>query len=590
MALIVKVVLCIFASHKDEKWQGPLIDHVSSITLNLIKFNQQLTTIFTIFFILIIATSVRRLALFKAERGATVAELEQYQASISLPSTFRAIWSLRAFTFTSLALVFVWSWYYAGSQAAQREYAYHDSHSFRDYPIAFLGPDAISPFEDGTYANYSVVKRTDMTAQFHIYSQKTKYGLFTDGSDLFGSPLTPVFTPGIELDDEGWLDVEQVSTHPVATSIGNTIYVNRSPNVTEEFDNRWEMLNMIGEYIYPTAYLQADCSRPFLSKRQAPNGTLYPLSMALNMTALNGAIEESTVRQFDVWNRYNSSHAFQATCNISEANVEVSVVCASTGCKPDKVRARPGYDFPSWRTPFDNDSFSSSFFHAILLACGVPFNVDDLSTFEQDNGLEYMRQALVDISAGTYAADPSMTEATYLETVNFSANLSQSLTRYFNTFYAASTNLKYAHVFADQEVAAGGKLTIARTNNDFTIAGMHGAQHWPNYALSLPWVIVDLVSCAVLLFAALASFWLRKHTLAPDIFGYVSSLTRDNPHLDLPGGSTLSGIDRARRMKHVKVKIGDVGSGEDGAGRVGLTYVGGGVEHPRQLEKGRYYV
>jgi hypothetical protein len=58
----------------------------------------KLTTAFTIVFVLIISTLMRRLALWKAQQGESVAQLEQYQVSISLPSTLKTIWSLRAFS------------------------------------------------------------------------------------------------------------------------------------------------------------------------------------------------------------------------------------------------------------------------------------------------------------------------------------------------------------------------------------------------------------------------------------------------------------------------------------------------------------
>ena len=110
----------------------------------------------------------------------------------------------------------------------------------------------------------------------------------------------------------------------------------------------------------------------------------------------------------------------------------------------------------------------------------------------------------------------------------------------------------------------------------------------PHYVLSWPWIIADFVSCAILLAAAVYSFWLRKHTLAPDIFGYVSSHTRDNPHLPLfDGGSALSGIQRARQMQNVKIKIADVG-GEGGMGRIGVVH--GLNEDVTGLKKDRKYM
>ena len=100
-------------------------------------------------------------------------------------------------------------------------------------------------------------------------------------------------------------------------------------------------------------------------------------------------------------------------------------------------------------------------------------------------------------------------------------------------------------------------IIIGKQNSDiFARSTFKGAIYRPAYRLNVGWVIADIMSNTVLLAAAIVSFWLRKHTLAPDIFGYVSSLTRDNPNVPLPeGGTALSGWDRARLLRDVRVRI-----------------------------------
>ncbi len=111
LLLLAKIGLVIGAWHLDKDHHGTGIDLVSILTTFLIELNGQLVTAFTIVFVTIISTLVRRYALWKAQRGAYVSELEQLQGSISLPSTIKLIWSLRAFTSTSVALIGVWSFY-----------------------------------------------------------------------------------------------------------------------------------------------------------------------------------------------------------------------------------------------------------------------------------------------------------------------------------------------------------------------------------------------------------------------------------------------------------------------------------------------
>lgn len=135
-------------------------------------------------------------------------------------------------------------------------------------------------------------------------------------------------------------------------------------------------------------------------------------------------------------------------------------------------------------------------------------------------------------------------------------------------------------------------LTGDTQNPSFALAILNGGRYDPSYRLNYAWVTIDFLSCFILLVAPTVAVHLRRRTLAPDIFGYVSSLTRDNPHINLPeGGSTLSGLDRARMLKNVKVKIADV-RGDDGIGRVGLARLGSeeSMTGVKDLEKVKRYV
>lgn len=86
------------------------LDTASTISIRLVEFNSQLVTLFTIIFTTIIATLVRRYALWKAQKGGSVAELEQLHSSTSLPKSLSLIWSLRSWTLTSVVLVLMWNW------------------------------------------------------------------------------------------------------------------------------------------------------------------------------------------------------------------------------------------------------------------------------------------------------------------------------------------------------------------------------------------------------------------------------------------------------------------------------------------------
>lgn len=143
------------------------------------------------------------------------------------------------------------------------------------------------------------------------------------------------------------------------------------------------------------------------------------------------------------------------------------------------------------------------------------------------------------------------------------------MTRLINTYHAASrlpqltTESNIYSIISGQTPSPNWSLDL-----------FHGAPYDPHCAISIRWVILDILACNLLLVSAIHALRYRKRTIAPDIFGYVSSLTRKNHDLDIPdGGPTLSGFERARLMKHVKIKIADV-SADGNVGRVGLRHAG----------------
>jgi hypothetical protein len=584
--LIAKAGLCVLAHEIDKTHVGPSIDKASQLTLRLIEFNSQLTTIFTIIFIVIVATTVRRYALWKAEKGATLGQIEQLHSSISLTATLKAIWSLRRFTLTGLGLIFVWSWYYVGSQATAREYEYRDSDSHTTQSVSFLDSKAISPFQ-GDLINKqhtSPVKLTDMTARYHMYSSFTAGSQKTNvqgakavqGADIYGATLTPWYGPAqgnpdgwkdLDFDKHGWLMIPHMSDQPIMSSIGTSLYWRENATV-----NTWTPQKMVGSFIYNVSTFQANCTAPVLSTRGKPRGALAALSTTMNMTAMPSDLENP--RQLYFWHWVNDTHSLTSTCAMNNVTLKIDAHCTAATCKPTRVK----HISTSPRTLLDSDVFANSFFDSLLLACGMPQREGDYSTFDSDNGLVDLKNQLYENKLDNPASLSSAEAGTRFP-------LSMAITRYMNTYFRSSQMLRYEHDFQN-ELSANGSIPL-NDNSDFTFSTMKGAIFKPQYSLSWPWLAMDIVSNTVLLAAAICAFWLRKHTLAPDIFGAVSSLTRDNPHLHLPeGGSTLSGTERSRAMKLVKVKIADVGDGK--VGRVGLTQIDGD-EEVRDLEKGKAY-
>lgn len=73
---------------------------------------------------------------------------------------------------------------------------------------------------------------------------------------------------------------------------------------------------------------------------------------------------------------------------------------------------------------------------------------------------------------------------------------------------------------------------------------------------------------------AITGILLEKRVIGTDIYGYVSSMTRDNPYFPLPpNGCTLEGTERAVLLKDVVVRLEDVAPDKK-IGHLALTMAG----------------
>ena len=590
--LFTKIGLVIAAWYIDRKHRGVDLDLVSQLTLFLLEFNDQMVTAFTIIFVTIMSTLVRRYALWKAQEGAYVSELEQLQGSISLPSTFKLIISLRAFTLTSAALVSVWSFYYLGSQASKREFQKVSSASFhkmvgytgsQDYlsglsPAFVQDPDKSFFTTDRVNSDFNYAKAwVDPTNG----QQPSRWGTDSAGSVVVpdlnailrtgwstetGNWDAPIYIP--TAGRHGWVDVSKQSRLAnnalYSSYVGGQVWFQK-PNLVTNGEHDFQINGFLGEYTVQTSYLDIGCSVPILLPFESfPNGTYLNQSISMNMTTPRDDAprdsQSASLREFEFWTRWPAvvpdvptAGSSRQICNISSVNVDMKVHCLEQACYPRQLRYasnKGAENATSYSTPFDDATFASNFFSNFLLSDGAQGNIAKPTK---------MGEAL-----GAVQVMLTTAPASSFYDIDLARSVNKTMTQYFNTYYMLSQQ----DTFANPIWGAAGFQTIT----------VDGALYDPHYGISWPWIAVDLVSCAILLAASAIACWLRRKTLAPDIFGYVSSLTRDNQYLQVPdNGTTLGGIERARLLKGVKVKIGDVSGPDEPVGRVGLAQVGSGV-------------
>lgn len=111
------------------------------------------------------------------------------------------------------------------------------------------------------------------------------------------------------------------------------------------------------------------------------------------------------------------------------------------------------------------------------------------------------------------------------------------------------------------------------TNGNATTMSNNGLNFHYENRYKVNWILfaVFASACVLLFSAAVAGIALKTLTPTPDVLGYVSSLTRDNPYVEVPkGGSTLDGIERSLMLKDLQLQLGDVAPETDRAGHIAL--------------------
>ncbi|KAK5080394.1 hypothetical protein LTR05_008643 [Lithohypha guttulata] len=605
--LIAKTTLCIVAWSWDRENTGYYFDQISLLTTFLIEFNEQVVTAFTIVFVTIMTTMTRRLALYHAQEGAYITDIEQLQASISLPSTIKMVFSLRKFTKFSAALVAVWSFYYLGSQASKREYAYAPSAPYHDLAAIYPTDDLGSQFDlvndvNSTLSDALPFLNNAMTDAYESSWRNAKLGK-SDGLDSTGQTLIP------DLDTSTWMEptaFDWVKVRPsefyYVSRAGRPLPVNSTsrPYKTDEgktvVDTYWSDTRIVGDYTFKANHMKLACSSiDVFPIERFPIGTVPNMMLALNVSALaddsSTLIAQPTILEF--WARWNSTYGFgnpesgysaplfnnqsagsvKVSCNVTRPRVEMRISCQDTGCLVKQARYLHVNLTDLYNTPISKPAFASSFLSNLIWSFGVP---DERYYGMNSEQYWYGQTYLIEYAnvTETDLEEYNQTMEEYRE--DTLSSVSHALTEAVNTYWNVALN------------ASTPFETLSGSYPGWESITVHGAIYDQRYEIYWPWIAVDYFSCLLLLVAAAYSFWLRKKTLAPDIFGYVSSLTRDNPHVPVPpGGSTMSGIERARHLQDYKLKIVDVKGGE--VGKVGVAVAHQSTTFDR-LSKQRKYM
>ncbi|KAF4458103.1 hypothetical protein F53441_111 [Fusarium austroafricanum] len=149
----------------------------------------------------------------------------------------------------------------------------------------------------------------------------------------------------------------------------------------------------------------------------------------------------------------------------------------------------------------------------------------------------------------------------------------------FNTFISSALYYEYHLSSTYRSQPSWGRLNSNSGDMGHTEATITTPEAL--YRTNGKWVIILILTTECFAILAILGLILQSFIRGPDILGFASSLTRENPYMDLPpGGTALDGPARARALGKLRVHLADVASTED----TGVEY----DENNPALRKGEY--
>ncbi|KNG44233.1 hypothetical protein TW65_08907 [Stemphylium lycopersici] len=298
-----------------------------------------------------------------------------------------------------------------------------------------------------------------------------------------------------------------------------------------------------------------------------------------------------------------------ARCNLTQNHVEAMVECVGQQCATKKLRDSLTDSRPSIFTTFDHGLIMQGFAQQFPLAIASTVGSSPTERYlANSTAFPFVQRA------GHLMQDVVYTNLSLVEPEIFSRRLSSAINTYYQLtiqptgyFGSLSGNLSLygPDTLPATDVNKYLPSNFSATNNSFF-------DWWPTFDTAIQssespfigatttattkyteeifvanaaWLALLMVASAVIFIIGTTGLFLKQRTLGPELFGFVSSMTYENPWVKIPsGGTMLDAMERARLLRDVQVHIADV-RGDDEVGHIAFA---AGVPL-RKLERGRLY-
>ena len=492
--------------------------------------------------------------------------------SLTIFGTVELQFLLRTFDILGVGLILLWALSPLGGQASLRLLGTGTQPTLSAENISYLNPEAESILDFGGDSMQEIGFYINALYLSTLFTPPAVQASPIDTWSNVKIPTIEKIESTSESDADGWYSV----------SPGNTSY---SSLVGLPIDG----IRKAGSYHFSVESLYMTLNCPTVSDSTNMNGTSHggffleiqnttdQITLYTNQTSYPPI--EPWRLNFTALSNIESDNIFTANCTLTRSSVESNITCThGSSCAVTQIR-RSRFDQrpPGW-TPL---------YYGISQA--------SMETYWPASGGE--QRSGRSTPTEYFIADPTMNS---LSSNKFGGGVSlkelsnelfsERFSLVFNTYWQCSIVPWYRTGNFPTNISALNDDLEILDEKYFNTTTTTVTTLSEIYLCNKIWAVVLFAASSVLLFCGLCGAIVKHITPAPNILGYVSSMTRDNAYfVDLPsGGCTLDGLDRARILKELRVQIRDVRP-EDEVGHIAFGDVDSSSRRRGKLVRGRLY-
>lgn len=549
-------------------------------------------TIFPIVFAAVVGRLMRNFALWRAERGERLGLIEQLHGSQNLISALERAYLLPGLGVASVAVVLLWLTSPLGGQSSSR----------------VLRPDGRADVTTGIadvyYYNSSAITYAtglsgSMSSALAAYSMN---GVLTasllsilqvKGQDLWGNVKVPFLESAMAYGknslNNGWYKTVGFEESKSDGVQDDTLYSAMTGLVTAI-----SVPNVLSNFTMQTTYYNLTCDKPVIfNDSDAFAEWAAPLYFHTNVSEYFGLVDtldfefgrtfmldtnripmpnETADAPFNLIyaSRWGGMAVTAFNCSVGYTHIELDIMNDALGSHVRGVRPT-----------------STPEIYADWLPLWVAGSAQALTMWIEDAiplTMAYLQVSPVDVyisgSDTPFAYVPDTSDPN-VDTTLFPTSdpdvVARRLASVINTgwqtsFLQGAVTKSPSNNMTLWAEATDPEYTGASTNlgfNAIRTAAVTETQSRVNSA-NIVWVILTIALSIVLLICGFLSLIIKYLTYSPDVLGFVSSMTRDNPNFEkVPGSDQMDGLGYAKKLSNVRVQLEVNGATWNGDGNEG---------------------